>query len=124
VNADEHRQAGHNEVLAGEAEAARVQDQGRRQRASAFNTLAGSGVDASSGTIGALMDDLAAGSSLDASIARWRGTQVAAARERQAQMLEFNAGAYDARARQMSRAKWWQAGTTLLTGGRRLLATE
>lgn len=115
VNAQQQRQAGHNEMMAGQAEAARIQDQGRRQRASAFNALAGSGVDAASGTGAALMDDLAAGSALDASIARWRGTQAQAARNQQAAMLDWER-------KNVRQARWWRAGSTLLTAGGRTFA--
>lgn len=116
-NAAQQRQAGQNERMAAEAEAARVQDQGRRQRAAARNTFAGSGIDAQSGSAAAVLDDLAAGSALDAEIARWRGTQAQTARERQA-------GLMDMEAQGARRARWWQAGSTLLTGGSRLLAME
>jgi hypothetical protein len=114
MNAQMQQQAGQNELLAGEAEAARLQDDGRRRNAAAFNALAGQGVDPSSGSAAALMDDLAAGSALDASIARWRGTQGAAARNQQATFLNWQG-------KQAMRAAELRAASTLLTAGGRLM---
>lgn len=115
ANAAQQRQAGHMDVLAGEAEAARVQDQGRRRAAAARNQLAGRGIDSATGSADDLLSDLAAGSALDASIARWRGSQAQVARETQAGFLE-------AEGKQAASAAWWRAGSTLLTGGGRMLA--
>lgn len=114
-NADQQRQAGHNDMMAGEAEAARIQDQGRRRGAQARNELAGRGIDSASGSADDLLSDLAAGSALDASIARWRGAQAQAARETQA-------GAMRAEGANAAQAGWWRAGSTLLTSGGRLFA--
>jgi hypothetical protein len=115
ANAAQQRQAGHNEVLAGEAEAARVQDQARRRAATGRNQLAGSGIDSASGSADDLLSDLAAGSALDASIARWRGSQAKVARGVQAGFLE-------AEGAQAAQAGWWRAGSTLLTAGGRMFA--
>lgn len=109
------RQAGHNAVLEGEAAAAKAADDGRRQRARMFNGLAGSGVDPQSGSADDILSDLAAGSALDASVARWRGTQAAATSAQRAGLLDFRAGA-------TMREAWWRTGSTLLTSGGRLMA--
>lgn len=103
------------DFASGEAEASRVQDQGRRRRASALNQLAGSGIDEQSGSASDLMSDLAAGSALDAAIARWRGSVGAQSREQQAAFTR-------AEGQQAQQAAWWRAGSTLLTGGSRLMA--
>lgn len=116
-NAMAQRQAGHNSVMQAEAEAARIQDTARRTRAQAFNRSAGMGIDAATGSSGDVLADMAAGSALDAEIARWRGSQEMAARERQANLLDAQAQGFDQQARSTTRAAWWRTGGTLMTGG-------
>ena len=93
------------------------------------------GIDADSGSAGSVLDDLAAGSALDASIARWRGTQAAAARNREAGMTDYSASLteWDAGTRssvarytgkQAAQAANLRATSTLLTGGSRLFRSS
>ena len=120
-NAQAQRQAGHNSTLQAEAEAARIQDNARRTRAQAFNRTSGMGIDAATGSSGDVLADMAAGSALDAGIARWRGAQEAVARERQAGLLDAQAQGFDQQAKATTRAAWWRTGSTLLTGGQQIL---
>ncbi|MBU8542039.1 hypothetical protein [Falsiroseomonas tokyonensis] len=115
-NAQAQRQAGQNEIMAGEAEGARLQDDGRRRQAAAFNQAAGRGIDPSSGSEVDVAADLAGGSALDAEIARWRGRQAAVGRYDEA-------NAMDRRARRLEASKLTDAGSTLLTSGARLYGT-
>lgn len=123
-NALAQRQAGHNSVMQAEAEAARIQDNARRSRAQAFNRSAGMGIDAATGSSGDVLADMAAGSALDAEIARWRGSQEQVARERQADLMMAQAQGFDQQAKATQRAAWWRTGATLLTGGRQVFARQ
>lgn len=76
-------------AAAGSAAAARVEDQTRRQIATATNAASGSGAQISSGTPLDIMADLARQGAMDAEITRWNAGNKSAAALDQAQMDKY-----------------------------------
>ena len=101
---------------ASEAEAQRTEGQNRRKVASAFNQMAASGGDATSGSPLDVMADWATEGALDVAISRWRGTNQGNAYLTQSQNFENEAFYSDRAADEARTSGYVKAGGTLLGG--------
>ena len=115
-NADQARINAGAALSAGEADAARQQDQTRRRLAAGINQAAGSGVDPGFGSPLDLMADVAAEGALDVQIKRYKARAEADRYVQQGAGFDAQAAASGAAASEAASAGLWRAGTTVLGG--------
>lgn len=114
-NAEIARRNAFTTEAAGEADAARQAEDGRRRIAAAANAAGGSGIDPNSGTVLDVLSDLAGQSKLDEELTRWRARQQAMGLRDQAEGFNLQAGADRVAGSAAQTAGYARAAGTLLS---------